>query len=203
MRIELNIPRVLSLLKPSQTFATQPFSDATFPAFLSRFLPAGRPPGHGQQLQPVQGATGMFSFHREFRSRPGRIVRKSRTPARFALVAALLAAGSVYPVAAQTTFATITGTVTDPGGAIVPNAKIEVVHVASNYRYETQSNSVGNYTLAQLRDGEYTLRATAPGFSSFEAKEIQLSARDVRRLDIALTVGTVQTAVEVTAGATV
>ena len=150
-------------------------SDATF-FCVSQSIFARRPTAGARPATPTSNTEqqGCFRFHREFRSRPGRIVRQSRTPARFALVAALLAACSVYPVAAQTTFATITGTVTDPGGAIVPNAKIEVVHVASNYRYETQSNSVGNYTLAQLRDGEYTLRATAPGFSSFEAKEIQI-----------------------------
>ncbi|HUS06692.1 MAG TPA: TonB-dependent receptor [Bryobacteraceae bacterium] len=104
---------------------------------------------------------------------------------------------------AQTTFATITGTVTDAAGAVIPKAEIEATHVASNYSYKTQSNEVGNFTLAQLREGEYILQATAAGFNSFEAKEIRLAARDVRRIDVSLTVGAVQTSVQVTAGATV
>ena len=107
------------------------------------------------------------------------------------------------PVAAQTTFASITGTVTDAQGSIVPNAKIEATHVASNYIYTTQSNDAGNYTLAQLREGEYILRATAPGFNAFEVKEIRLVARDIRRIDVSLTVGSVSTTVDVVAGATV
>lgn len=115
----------------------------------------------------------------------------------------LLAILGAYPAGAQTTFASITGTVTDAQGSIVPNATIEATHVASNYVYKTQSNEAGNYTLGQLREGEYVLKATAPGFSEFEVKEIRLVARDIRRIDIGLTVGTVSTTVDVTAGATV
>jgi hypothetical protein len=120
-----------------------------------------------------------------------------------AALTAILAAALTAPVCAQTTFATITGNVTDPAGAAVPNAEIEAVHVESNYRYKTQSNEVGNYTFAQLREGEYVLRATATGFNDFELKQVRVMARDVRRLDVKLSVGSVQSAVEVTAGATV
>jgi hypothetical protein len=141
-----------------------------------------------------------FFFDRKMSSSSAAPHRKA---ARIGSVFCLLAAFTTLPLPAQTTFATITGTVTDPGGAIVPNVQIEVTHVASNYRYTTNSNESGNYTLAQLRDGEYLLRATAPGFNVYEARALQLAARDVRRLDIALTVGSVQTAVDVSAGATV
>src|SRR5690349_12110906 len=135
----------------------------------------------------------MYSFVREFRSLLNRKAADWRTSTQLAF-AATLAVLFVFPAAAQTTFATITGTVTDPGGAIISNATIEATHLASNYRYEAQSNSAGNYTLAQLREGEYVLRATAPGFSTYEVKDIQLAARDLRRVDINLTVGAVQTA---------
>jgi hypothetical protein len=129
--------------------------------------------------------------------------RHRQASIRLALAFALVAVLAPLPLAAQTTFATITGTVIDPNGGSVPNVRIEAVHLASNYRYATISNSVGNYTLPQLREGEYSVRATAPGFSVFEATEIRLAARDVRRVDIALSVGTVETSVQVTAGATV
>src|SRR3954454_7903009 len=76
-----------------------------------------------------------------------------------------LAVVTIRPSAAQTTFASITGTVTDAQGSPVPNAQIEATHVASNYKYTTQSNESGTYTLANLREGAYTLRATAPGFN--------------------------------------
>src|SRR4051794_17321923 len=106
-------------------------------------------------------------------------------------------------ISAQTTFASITGNITDAQGATVPNAQIEATHVASNYKYTTQSNEAGTYTLANLREGEYTLRATAPGFNPFEVREIRLVARDIRRINVEFSVGSVATTVEVVAGATV
>ncbi len=102
---------------------------------------------------------------------------------------------------AQTTFASITGTITDATGAAIPGAAVEAVHRESNYRYSTQSNEVGVYTLSQLREGVYTLRITAPGFKEFQARDLQLVAMDVRRLDVQLEVGAVDTRIEVTAGA--
>lgn len=116
------------------------------------------------------------------------------------LVPAVLLAVS-FPAAAQTTFGSITGTVTD-AGAVVPGAAIEVMHVASGYKYKANSNAAGHYTLGQLREGEYRLRATATGFREFLAPSILLGARDERRIDVHLQVGTVETRIEVSAGAT-
>src|SRR5262249_52040279 len=70
----------------------------------------------------------------------------------------------------------------------------------SNYRYTAISNETGNYTLPQLREGAYTLRAKLPGFRDFVARDIQLASRDERRVDVVLQVGGVAAEVEVTAG---
>ena len=102
---------------------------------------------------------------------------------------------------AQTTFATITGTVTDPNEAVIPGVTVEAVHLQSNYRYTAPSNQAGVFTLAQLREGAYTLRAKAPGFNEFVVENIQLVALDVRRIDVRLEVGGVDTKVSVTAAA--
>lgn len=107
----------------------------------------------------------------------------------------------VVQMPAQTTFATITGIVTDPNGAVMPNVVITATHTASNYRYTTKSNEAGYYTLAQLREGEYELSAKFSGFKEYAATGIGLAARDVRRLDIKLEVGAVETRVEVSAAA--
>lgn len=111
----------------------------------------------------------------------------------------VLAAG---PAAAQTTFASIMGVVTDPSGAAVVGVTITATHIESNYRYTVQSNETGNYTFAQLREGAYTLEAKAAGFRDFLARNILLGARDLRRMDIRLAVGGVETKVEVSGGAT-
>src|SRR6266566_1094143 len=115
------------------------------------------------------------------------------------LVAAALAAqGNTF---AQTTFATITGLVTDPNGAVIAGAQVTATKVDSNYRYTARSNEVGYYTLAQLREGEFELRAEAPGFKTSVERGIVLVAQDVRRVDIHLELGTVETTVEVEGGA--
>lgn len=110
----------------------------------------------------------------------------------------LLAATWTAP--AQTTFATITGTVSDPTGAMIPNAGVEAVHTASNYRYAVQSNDAGVYTLAQLRDGQYTLRVRATGFKEYVVQNIELVSRDQRRIDVRLDLGAMEATVEVSAG---
>jgi Carboxypeptidase regulatory-like domain/TonB dependent receptor len=106
------------------------------------------------------------------------------------------------PAAAQTTFASITGTVTDSSGAAVAGASIVAVHRDSNYKYTAVSNSAGAYTVGQLREGVYTVRAQMAGFKEFVVSNIELVSLDVRRIDIQLEIGTVDTRVEVTAGAT-
>jgi hypothetical protein len=102
----------------------------------------------------------------------------------------------------QTTFATITGTVTDPSGAAVPGATVVATHIETNSQTTTQTNDVGIYTLGQLREGTYSVHAKSAGFKEFVVQNVQLIARDYRRLDISMEVGAVETAVEVTAGAT-
>ena len=115
----------------------------------------------------------------------------------------LLSGAFVHPVMAQTTFGSITGTVRDPTGANVPNTMIEATHVESNYKYTAQSNEEGNYTLPQLREGKYRLRATATGFQEYVVQDIQLASREERRIDITFQVGGVGEIVEVTGGASV
>lgn len=119
-----------------------------------------------------------------------------------AFTIALTLTAAAVPVAAQTTFASITGTVTDQTGALVAGASVVAVHLESSYRYPAESNAAGAYTLAQLREGAYTVTVQAPGFKQFVASNVQLVSMDVRRIDIQLEVGAVDTRVEVTAGAT-
>jgi hypothetical protein len=116
------------------------------------------------------------------------------------IIVLLLSLGSMAQ--AQTTFATITGTVTDATGAVVPSVKVTARNAATGIETSTQSNEAGIYTLAQLKEGAYTLIARGAGFKEFVVQKIDLLARDYRRIDVALEVGTVDTRVEVSAGAT-
>src|SRR2546422_7062139 len=77
------------------------------------------------------------------------------------LTACALLVAAAAPAGAQTTFAAITGTITDATGAAVASAQVVAVHHGSNYRYTALSNAAGAYTLAQLREGVYTVRVQA------------------------------------------
>ncbi len=121
---------------------------------------------------------------------------------RSAAIAACCFALPAFHAPAQSTFATITGTVTDPAGAVVPNVRIEATETSKNYRFVTLSNEQGNYTLANIPDGTYQITASAEGFSPFRAEDVILTVRDNRRIDVRLSLDTVGTTVEVTGGAT-
>jgi hypothetical protein len=117
-----------------------------------------------------------------------------------ALAAVLLLMPDNTP--AQTTFATITGTVTDSTGAVIPDVAVAATNVATGVRTSGRSNDEGVFTIAQLREGTYTVRASKAGFKEFVVQEIVLAGRDYRRIDVQLQVGSVDTAVEVRGGAT-
>jgi len=129
---------------------------------------------------------------------PFKIHCHSKGPALSAKSLLILLAVSTF---GQTTFATLTGTVTDPGGAVVPGANLTATHVESNYRYTAASNDSGNYTIPQLREGAYTLRVQSPGFKESLVQKITLVSLDVRRVNITLEIGAVDTRVEVFASA--
>ena len=117
------------------------------------------------------------------------------------LAAALLIPGLPVWSSAQTTFATLTGLVSDSAGGVVPGAIVKATHVLSNYEYTTVTNSAGQYTVGQLREGDYVLRVQMQGFREFVAN-IRLAAQDLRRIDVKLEVGAIEASVKVSAGAT-
>lgn len=108
----------------------------------------------------------------------------------------------LQPLAGQSTFATLTGQVTDPSGAPVSGAQITVTNTGTGYEYKATSNGLGQYNMPSLVEGTYLLKAAAPGFQEYVVQDIRLAARDIRRIDVPLSLSQVTTAVEVSAGAT-
>ncbi len=122
-------------------------------------------------------------------------------PISLAAVAALLVIALPVRSAAQTTFATITGTVTDSSGGVLEGAAITATNVETGVSTKATTNKEGVYTVPQLREGPYMLSVVAPGFREFIATDILLVTRDVRRIDAQLTVGGVEQSIQVTATA--
>jgi hypothetical protein len=92
---------------------------------------------------------------------------------------------------------TITGLITDPSGAAVPEADVAMHNVATNLEVRTTSGSSGNYSLPNLPPGSYKLTVTAPGFRSHARSEVQLGVNQTLRLDITLEVGDISQTVNV------
>src|SRR5437667_5423225 len=90
---------------------------------------------------------------------------------------------------AQTDRGTLTGTVSDPSGAVIPGASIEARNVQTGAMYQAGSSETGNYTLAQLPAGTYELSATLPGFKRFVREGIIVAVATVLRIDVILDVG--------------
>ncbi len=93
---------------------------------------------------------------------------------------------------------TISGSVKDPSGAVVPGASVEVVNRETGVKRSVQTNSTGGYSLLALPVGQYRLTASHPGFKSNELIDIVLDANSALRFDFVLALGSVDQMVEVT-----
>jgi hypothetical protein len=99
---------------------------------------------------------------------------------------------------AQTDRGTITGTVTDPAGAVIPNAMVQAKNEATGVVYQAASSSTGNYTVPQLPVGTYDLTVSASGFKQYMRPGLMVEVAGILRIDALMAVGTATETVEVT-----
>lgn len=112
----------------------------------------------------------------------------------------LLLVGLPAITAAQELGATLSGTVSDASGAVVPGATVVVHNDATNQDVRTvTTNNTGNYTVSNLAASEYTVTVKSSGFQTFTANNVVLNVAEKRRLDMQLKPGQVSQTVEVTA----
>ena len=64
----------------------------------------------------------------------------------------------------QTTFGSLTGTITDPSGAVVPGVQVSLTNLATNARQVTTTNATGIYVFVNVLPGRYRLDAKKQGF---------------------------------------
>jgi hypothetical protein len=115
------------------------------------------------------------------------------------LVCALLTPGTF--LFAQSITSSLIGTVHDNTGAVVPNATVAAIELATNARSETRTDANGNYVLLQLKPGSYTVEISAPGFKKYVRGGVVLELQQQARLDASLEIGQLSEAVTVTADA--
>ncbi len=111
--------------------------------------------------------------------------------------------GASFSVFGQTYTGTITGTVTDPSGAAVPNAKVTITDVGKGFTYNAQTDNSGIFTVRSLPPSTYSETVEAPGFSKFERSNIVLQVNGNQSANAKLDVAAAGQTVTVTeAGAT-
>jgi len=109
--------------------------------------------------------------------------------------------GFAAAATAQTDRATLTGTVHDSSGAVVPGATVKAVHVATNFERTVTTSDDGDYTIPQLPVGAYVVILTASGFQTTTLENIELTAGATLRVDGTLALGGLKDAVTVSAEA--
>ena len=115
------------------------------------------------------------------------------------LLALFVFAASAF---AQGSTGRLVGTVTDPGGAIVPGATVTVKDAQTGRERTITASSEGTFSVPQLEFGTYTVTITAQGFSTFTATDLKIDAGRDYTLNATLQVGNVKENVTVVAGET-
>lgn len=117
--------------------------------------------------------------------------RGARHTLRSATLLVILAVASIVasPIWAQSDLASISGTVTDPSGALVPSAQISVISEATGAVHKTVTNASGFYTIPGIAPGHYTVAVDAPGFRRLISAGNNLNAAVTTTDNLRLTLG--------------
>lgn len=126
-------------------------------------------------------------------ARAGGVVLKS--------VAALALCCAVPAAWAQLDNGSITGTVRDPSGAVIPGAAVTIRNVATGVTSNLKANGDGSYQVLALIPGTYSVEATAPGFSTARVANIEVHVKTRAEQDFNLAAGAAMETVEVTSTA--
>jgi len=115
-----------------------------------------------------------------------------------ALLCSLTWAGIAW---AQVDTATVTGSVRDSTGAVLPNVTVTATHIDTGTSTAVKSDSQGNFVITPLKIGRYTVSAEAAGFQKEIRQNIVLNVQQNQRLDFQLHVGSVSQTANVTSQA--
>ena len=101
---------------------------------------------------------------------------------------------------AQGTTATLSGTVTDQNGAVIPDVSIAVINIAQGFQRSATTNGEGAFVVPLLPPGHYTVKAEHNGFTPTEVRDVVLNVNDQVAMKIHMNVGTVSQTVQIVEG---
>jgi beta-lactamase regulating signal transducer with metallopeptidase domain len=114
---------------------------------------------------------------------------------RLSTLAILVAVALPVALFAQNTFATLSGSISDQSGGLLPGVSVAAIDVDRGVRHEVKSDRAGRFELLGLPQGNYTLEANLPGFEIFR-QNLRLSGEDVART-ITMSIGSLSEVVVV------
>ena len=117
------------------------------------------------------------------------------------LVIAVVIALSVMPLSAQVDTGSISGTVSDPSGAVISGAKVTLTNEGTGAILSATTNTSGEYTFSPVRIGSYTIDATSAGFSTTTQKNLQVNVQQRVALNMQLKPGATSERIEVSTSA--
>jgi hypothetical protein len=124
---------------------------------------------------------------------------KSLKRVQFMLIVAVMITTTVLSARAQLSTATLSGTITDKTGALIPNAQVHITDLDTGTVRDVVSNERGFFTAANLQTGNYAVKASAAGFASLEQKGVVLTVGGDQSLPFMLQAGQISETVEVSA----
>ena len=121
--------------------------------------------------------------------------------ARTTIILAVLFACTVTALRSQAGRGGISGIITDPSGAIIPDASVIATELATGVKLSTVSTAAGIYSFVSLAPGKYQLTASAKGFETLLEKNVIVTIDQVSTVNLKLTVGGASEVVTVTESA--
>ena len=115
-----------------------------------------------------------------------------------ALFVLLACIGSIALHAQTSTQGSVTGTVTDPSGAVIGGASISITNGATNAQFKTTADGSGNFSFPLLEPGTYSVSIAAPGFASYRADNVVVNVGQVTSILPHLALASSQSEVVVT-----
>jgi beta-lactamase regulating signal transducer with metallopeptidase domain len=167
---------------------------ATHLVDLARAL--GRPSRRMLPALPAQAMARPSSLERRVRAMLNtRLDRKPITGLTRVLIVTALLAATVAIAAAQNVFSTLSGSVRDSQGAVLPGVTLVLSNAQKQSKYEVKSDRTGSFEFPGLQAGDYVLEAGVPGFATLR-QSVSVSGQDLNR-DLQLHVGSLEETVTV------
>jgi outer membrane receptor protein involved in Fe transport len=113
----------------------------------------------------------------------------TRSVCRTVLVALLGIAFLAVTAHAQNIFGSIVGTVSDPGGAVLPGASVTVTNLGTGEKRTVTTDGQGNYQILSLPRGDYKVDVDSPGFKHFSRSPIDVVVDQQARVNVPMQIG--------------